>query len=119
MSKSPILAGKHAVVFGAGGSIGAAVAREFASEGAEVFLAGRNKSNVEEIANGIAAGGRKGHLAVIDTLDDTAVNEYLGGIVKQTGKIDILVDAAGPLAREYGNGKIAVDLSVEEFMSST
>ncbi len=42
--KSPILAGKHAVVFGAGGSIGAAVAKEFGSEGAELFLAGRNKS---------------------------------------------------------------------------
>ena len=35
---APILEGKHAVVFGAGGSIGAAVAREFAAEGAEVFL---------------------------------------------------------------------------------
>jgi 3-oxoacyl-[acyl-carrier protein] reductase len=39
MSSTSILQGKHAVVFGAGGSIGAAVAREFAAEGAEVFLA--------------------------------------------------------------------------------
>ena len=38
------LQGKHAVVFGAGGSIGAAVAKEFAAEGAEVFLAGRTKT---------------------------------------------------------------------------
>ena len=37
MSKSPILEGKHAVVFGTGGSIGAAVAREFAVEGAEAL----------------------------------------------------------------------------------
>jgi NAD(P)-dependent dehydrogenase (short-subunit alcohol dehydrogenase family) len=35
------LQGKHAVLFGAGGSIGTAVARELASAGAEVFLAGR------------------------------------------------------------------------------
>src|SRR5260370_39821629 len=48
MSSSSILKGKHAVVFGAGGSIGAAVAKEFADEGAEGFLAGRSKSNVEE-----------------------------------------------------------------------
>ncbi len=54
---SNILQGKHAVVFGAGGSIGAAVAKEFAAEGAEVFLAGRTKSNVEEVARQITATG--------------------------------------------------------------
>ena len=44
MSKSPILEGKHAVVFGAGGSIGAAVAREFAVEGRRSFWpAGPNR----------------------------------------------------------------------------
>ena len=53
---------------------------------------------------------------MIDTLDDAAVNDYITGIVNQTGKIDILLDAAGPLAREYGNGKIAVELPIEEFM---
>jgi 3-oxoacyl-[acyl-carrier protein] reductase len=45
-NNSAILKGKHAVVFGAGGSIGAAVAKEFAAEGAEVFLAGRSRSSV-------------------------------------------------------------------------
>ena len=41
MSTSGMLQDKRAVVFGGGGSIGAAVAQELASEGAEVFLAGR------------------------------------------------------------------------------
>jgi FlaA1/EpsC-like NDP-sugar epimerase len=41
INTSPILHGKHAVVFGAGASIGAAVAKEFAAEIAEIFLAGR------------------------------------------------------------------------------
>jgi len=116
MSKSSILEGKHAVVFGAGGSIGSAVAREFAAEGAEVFLAGRTKSNVEEVAKQITAAGGKAHAAVIDALDDTVVNKYLDGIVKQTGKIDIVFNATGPLAKEYGNGKNAVELPIEEFM---
>ena len=49
MSNTQILRGKLAVVFGAGGSIGSAVAREFAAEGPEVFLAGRTRSNVEEV----------------------------------------------------------------------
>jgi NAD(P)-dependent dehydrogenase (short-subunit alcohol dehydrogenase family) len=116
MNDSPILEGKYAVVFGAGGTIGAAVAKEFASEGAEVFLSGRTKPNVEKVAGRITEDGGCAHLATIDTLDDTAVNRYLEDIMKQTGKIDIVIDLAGPRAKEYGNGRIAVDLPIEEFM---
>ena len=112
----PILEGKYAIVFGAGGSIGAAVAREFAAEGAEVFLAGRAKSRVEELAKQITAAGGKAQAAAIDVLDDSAVNEYIDSVVKQTGKIDVTLDASGPLAREYGNTKLAVDLPVDEFL---
>jgi NAD(P)-dependent dehydrogenase (short-subunit alcohol dehydrogenase family) len=111
-----MLQGKSAVVFGAGGSIGSAVAKEFAAEGAEVFLAGRTRSNLEPVAKKITEAGGKAHAAVIDALNDGAVNQYIDGIVKQAGKIDILLDAAGPLAREYGNGKTAVELPIEEFM---
>ena len=116
MNSTSILGGKHAVVFGAGGSIGSAVAQEFAMEGAEVFLSGRNMSSVETVANGIVAKGGRAHAAAIDTFDDAAVNRYIDGIVEQTGKIDISLDAAGPLAKEYGNGKLAVDLPIDHFM---
>jgi 3-oxoacyl-[acyl-carrier protein] reductase len=116
MNSTSILLGKHALVFGAAGSIGSAVAKEFAAEGAEVFLSGRSKSSVEAVAKDIVADGGHAHAAAIDTLDDAAVNQYIDGIVKQAGKIDIILDAAGPLAKEYGNGKTAVDLPIEEFM---
>ena len=116
MNNASILQGKLAVVFGGGGSIGSAVAKEFATEGAEVFLSGRSKSSVEAVAKEIAAEGGRAHADAIDTLDDASVNQYIDGIVKQTGKIDIILDAAGPLAREYGNGKLAVDLPIEEFI---
>ncbi len=116
MNSSQILGGKHAVVFGAGGSIGSAVAKQFATEGAEVFLSGRTKSSVEAVAKQIAAKGGRAHVATLDTLDDAVVNQYIDGIVKQSGKIDIILDFAGPLAKEYGNGKMAVDLPVNEFI---
>jgi 3-oxoacyl-[acyl-carrier protein] reductase len=112
----PILQDKHAIVFGAGGSVGAAVAKEFAAEGAEVFLAGRSKPNLEAVMNQITAAGGKAHAAVLDALDDAAVNQYIDGIVKQTGSIDVAFNATGPLARAYGNTKKAVDLGIEEFM---
>jgi len=116
MNNVGILQGKHAVVFGAGGSIGAAVAKEFAAEGAELFLAGRTKSNVEDVAKRITAGGGRAYAAVVDALDDAAVNEYIDSIGKQTGSIDVVLNAVGPLVNEYGNGKHAVDLAIEEFM---
>src|SRR5204863_184448 len=75
-----MLQGKRAVIFGAGGSIGAAVASEFAAEGAEVFLAGRTRSNVEAVAHRIGKAGHRAHAAVIDALDDAAVNTYIDGI---------------------------------------
>src|SRR5262245_38438285 len=109
---SKFLQEKRAVVFGAGGSIGAAVATEFAAEGAEVFLSGRTGPSVEEVARRITAAGGRAHPAVIDALDDAAVEKYLAGIAKQTGGIDIVFNAIGPRANDYGNGKHAVDLAV-------
>lgn len=113
---SSILREKRAIVFGAGGSIGAAVAKEFAAEGAEVFLAGRTKSNMEGVTSQITANGGRAHMAVIDALDDAAVEDYVDGIVRQAGGIDIVFNAVGPLVTEYGNGKHAVDLTIQEFM---
>ena len=80
MSNVPILSGKHAVIFGAAGTIGAAVAREFAAAGAEVFLSGRTQSNVDALAKHITANGGKAHGAVVDTLDDDAVAKYINGV---------------------------------------
>ena len=116
MNSSQILRGKHAVVFGAGGSIGSAVAREFAAEGAEVFLAGRTRSNIEDLTKGILAADGRAHAAVLDALDDNAVKEYIDGIVKQSGSLDIVFNAVGPLISEYRNTTHATDLRIEEFM---
>jgi 3-oxoacyl-[acyl-carrier protein] reductase len=49
-------------------------------------------------------------------LDAAAVEEYVESVVQQTGGLDIEFNATGPRAREYANGKHAVDLPVEEFM---
>jgi len=111
-----MLQGKRAVVFGAAGSIGSAVAKEFAAQGAQVFLAGRTRSRIEEVANHINASGGLVQSAVVDALDDKAVNEYIDGIVKREGKLDIVFTAVGPSAHDYGNTKHAIDLTIDEFM---
>ena len=86
------------VVFGAGGSIGAAAAKEFAAEGAQVFLVGRTKSNLELVANQIAEAGGTAQTDVLDTLDDAAVNRYTERICNQGGKIDIVPAQVAGLA---------------------
>lgn len=52
-----LLQDKNAVIFGASGSIGAAVAKQFAAEGAGVFLAGRTKVGLEAVAKQITVSG--------------------------------------------------------------
>ena len=52
-----LLENKNAIIYGAGGAIGGAVARAFAREGGRVFLSGRNAAPVEAVANGFVASG--------------------------------------------------------------
>jgi hypothetical protein len=63
----------------------------------------RGDTSPEAVANEIAAKGGLAHTTVIDTSNDAAVTEYLDGIVKQTDKIDIVLDFAVPLAKEFGS----------------
>lgn len=117
MNKAQILEGKHAVLFGAGGSFGSVVASEFAAEGAEVFLSGRSMSSVEEVASQITGHGRTAHAAVVDAEDTAAVDAYIDGIASEAGSIDIVFNLIGPRLTEYGGGKSATQLSVDEFMA--
>jgi 3-oxoacyl-[acyl-carrier protein] reductase len=55
-----LLEQKTAVIYGAGGAIGGAVARAFAREGARVFLAGRTRAPLQAVAEANLPGGRGG-----------------------------------------------------------
>lgn len=111
-----LLQGKRAVVFGGGGSIGAAVAKALACEGAEVFLAGRTAATAGAVAKQIVSAGGRAHAGVVDALDAAAVEEYVQSVVQQARGLDIVFNATGPRASEYGTGKLAVDLPADEFM---
>ena len=110
------LAGKRAVIFGAGGSVGSAVAGEFAAQGATVFLSGRVLDNVEQVAQEISQNGGTAYAAQVDALDEAAVQAYLEGVVHAAGSIDILINLMGPQARDYGNGMPTMSLPLEQFM---
>jgi NAD(P)-dependent dehydrogenase (short-subunit alcohol dehydrogenase family) len=84
-----LLENHNAVVYGAGGSIGSAVATTFAREGARVFLVGRTEESLERVAKEIIAAGGRADVAVLDALDEQAVDDHARSVVETAGSIDI------------------------------
>jgi 3-oxoacyl-[acyl-carrier protein] reductase len=84
-----LLEGKTAVIYGGGGSIGGAVARAFAREGASVFLAGRTRARLEDVARAIRSAGGVAETAQVDALDERAVAEHADAVAADAGGIDI------------------------------
>jgi len=109
-----MLKDKVAVIFGAGGDVGGAVARAFAREGAKLFLSGRNLRKVEAVVADIASRGGVAEAAQVDALDEQAVDKYMGAVVEKAGTIDIsfcAISIAGALTTKAP----LLDLSAEEF----
>ncbi len=109
-----MLKNKIAVIYGAGGAIGGAVARSFASEGAKVFLTGRVHAPVEAVAKEIVSAGGSAEAAEGDALDEKAVDKHLQSVIDKAGRVDISFNAVG-----IPNAKIVgvplVDLDAEQF----
>ncbi|MDF2498321.1 MAG: Short-chain alcohol dehydrogenase [Arthrobacter koreensis] len=84
-----LLNGRNAVIYGGGGSIGGAAARAFAREGARVFLAGRHAEPLQEVAAEIRAAGGLAETAVLDALNQEAVNEHADDVAAAAGSLDI------------------------------
>src|SRR5918996_1210982 len=109
-----LLGNKNAVIYGAGGSVGGAVARAFAREGARVFLTGRNLAKLDAVAREILAGEGAVETAEVDALDEQAVDEHLQSVIDEAGRVDISFNAVGiPNTRIVGVP--LVELDVEQF----
>jgi 3-oxoacyl-[acyl-carrier protein] reductase len=108
-----LLKNKTAVIYGAGGSIGGAIARAFAGEGAKVFLSGRTQAPLDKVAKAIADTGGIAETAIVDALDEQAVDDYIDKIVSKAGSIDISFNA---IALYDLQGTPIVDISLEDFM---
>ena len=109
-----MLTGKVAVIYGAGGGIGGAVARTFAREGAKTFLTGRHLPPVEVVAKQIVAGGGSAETAEVDALDEQSVDDHLRSVVEEAGRVDISFNAVG-IPDTNIVGVPLVDMDVEQF----
>lgn len=110
-----LLEEKIAIIYGAGGAVGGAVARAFAREGARVFLTGRSLTSVDTTAKDIQAAGGTAHTAKVDALDERAVEEHVDAVVSDAGRVDISFNAITPVPQAGTQGIPIADLSAESF----
>jgi NAD(P)-dependent dehydrogenase (short-subunit alcohol dehydrogenase family) len=110
-----MLSDKVAVVYGAGGAIGGAVARSFASEGATVFVTGRSRASVDQVAWDIDTAGGTVDAAEVDALDERAVDEHLQSVIDKAGRIDISFNAVGVRDTKI-LGVPLIDVPAEQFL---
>jgi NAD(P)-dependent dehydrogenase (short-subunit alcohol dehydrogenase family) len=89
MTMTGQLTGKNAIIYGGGGALGGAIAGTFARRGAAVFLAGRTADPLERVAAGIAAAGGRAEVAVLDALDERAVDAHADEVAARAGSVDI------------------------------
>lgn len=108
------LEGKTAVIYGANGGIGAAVAQAFAREGAALFLSGRNLPKVEAVAKAIRAAGGKAEAAQVDALDEQSIDKHLDAVTAKGARIDISFNAVG-IPNTTLQGTALVDLAPDQF----
>ena len=86
------LSGKTALVTGATGGIGEAIARTMHAAGAEVVLSGRRVEKLEALAGEL---GERTHIAACDLSDPDQADALVGQAIEVGGKLDILVANAG------------------------
>jgi NAD(P)-dependent dehydrogenase (short-subunit alcohol dehydrogenase family) len=109
-----MLQDKVAMIYGAGGAIGGAVARAFAGEGARVFLTGRLREPVQSVAEDVVSAGGSAEAAEVDALDEGGVDQHLQHVIDTAGRVDISFNAVGVPDPDV-IGVPLVDLDVERF----
>src|SRR5258708_2268575 len=106
-----LLKNKNAVVYGAGGSLGGAVAKALAAVGAKVFLTGWRPESIGKGKNEILAAGGQAETAIVDGFDKKAIEDHLASIVKTAGTVDISFNAVDIAVTQ---GAPLIELSMEQ-----
>lgn len=89
------LSNRHALVTGSSTGIGLAIARQFASEGAHVWLVGRDEEKLGDVVNTLRADGANVEAAAIDLLGPDGIERLAAQLAGRWPQLDVLVNNAG------------------------
>jgi NAD(P)-dependent dehydrogenase (short-subunit alcohol dehydrogenase family) len=104
-----LLNDKVAVIYGAGGAVGGAVAEAFAAEGALVHLTGRHLNSVRSLAGRL---GSRAEAAEVEAIDQDAVDRDAQAVVDQHGRIDISINL---VSVDHVQGIALIDMTPDDF----
>ena len=108
-----LLEGKAAIIYGGAGGIGGGVARAFAREGARVFLVGRTRQTLDALAQDITSAGGSAGVAVLDALDERAVDEHVRAVASEAGSVDVSFNL---ITRGDVQGTPLVDMTTDDLL---
>jgi len=94
------LTGRVAVVVGGTSGLGRAIAIGLSEAGADVVPSGRRQALADEASAQIARAGRRSLALTVDVLERHSVDSLRDRILEAFGRVDILVNAAGFIARK-------------------
>jgi NAD(P)-dependent dehydrogenase (short-subunit alcohol dehydrogenase family) len=109
-----LLDSRNIIIYGAGGGLGRGIARTFAREGANLYLAGRTLAPLEAVAADVAAAGARAEVAVVDALDEQAVREHAADVAARAGSLDVSFNL---IARGDVHGTPLLDISLADYMA--
>lgn len=101
-----LLKDKVAVIYGAGGAVGGAVARTFAAEGALVCATSRSREPLPRLARIVD------RVDVLDAYDEDAVDAHLGEVVDRYGQVDVSFNL---ISVDHVQGIALVDMATDDF----
>jgi 3-oxoacyl-[acyl-carrier protein] reductase len=89
------LSGKTALVFGAAGGLGSAIARSLGAEGARLVVADLDAAALKSVAGELAGAGVEVEAITWDLADLGAIDSHVAGIERRFGSVDVLVNNTG------------------------
>ena len=95
MSEADNLENRAAIVTGASSGLGRATAVALARAGADVALMARSEEDLEETGNEVEAAGRRALALPVDLAEEARVQDAVGRVMDEFGRVDVLVNAAG------------------------
>lgn len=109
-----LLAGRTAIVYGASGAVGGAVARAFAREGAQVVLSARRREPLDQVAMEISGSGGLADVMAVDATDPLAIQQHLHGVVHRYGPVSLMFNA---VSWDDVQGQILSEMSFDAFFA--